>query len=183
MGNLTSKGRRIYRGHEPITKNCLDCGIEIVVPKASAKRRKFCSKACYSESLRGVRLAPTTEFKPGLVPHNVLPIGHISILIDKQGKQRAWIKIAEHKWRQRAALVWEIEYGPIPRGYVPHHKDRNTLNDSLDNLELLTRAEHLLEHREEFEQLRKERASIAVKAHWEKFREEHDHRGSAHATY
>jgi hypothetical protein len=38
--------------------------------------------------------------------------------------------------------VWKAANGPIPPGYDVHHKDGNTLNNALDNLECLTRSEH-----------------------------------------
>ena len=48
-------------------------------------------------------------------------------------------------------LVWERAHGPIPKGFVIHHLDRDPLNDAITNLQLQTRAEHLLEHRPEVE--------------------------------
>jgi hypothetical protein len=45
-------------------------------------------------------------------------------------------------------LVWEKYYGVIPGGYIVHHKDENKLNWDVDNLELLTRSEHLDKHRD-----------------------------------
>src|SRR5215471_13118191 len=38
--------------------------------------------------------------------------------------------------------IWALHHGPIPPGYVVHHKDGNTLNNDLDNLECLLDAEH-----------------------------------------
>lgn len=43
-------------------------------------------------------------------------------------------------------LVWEAFNGPIPKGYVIHHKDHNKLNDCLDNLQLMTNSEHTKHH-------------------------------------
>lgn len=45
-------------------------------------------------------------------------------------------------------LVWEKFYGVIPDGCVVHHKDENKLNWDIDNLELLTRADHVDKHRD-----------------------------------
>lgn len=42
--------------------------------------------------------------------------------------------------------LWEKYHGPIPKGYVIHHKDGNHHNNCLYNLELLTRAEHIRKH-------------------------------------
>ena len=43
--------------------------------------------------------------------------------------------------------VWEQANGPIPKNMVIHHKDFNRGNWSLDNLEMLTRAEHIKRHK------------------------------------
>jgi hypothetical protein len=43
-------------------------------------------------------------------------------------------------------LVWEAFNGPVPKGYCVHHKDHNKLNDRLDNLELMTKSEHMRHH-------------------------------------
>ena len=67
-----------------------------------------------------------------------------------RGVVRAWVKVAEpKKWRQRALVNWEAANGPLPKGKLVHHKDRNPLNDDPSNLQALTRAEHLAEHRDE----------------------------------
>lgn len=43
-------------------------------------------------------------------------------------------------------LVWLVFNGEKPKGYVVHHKDHNKLNDKLDNLVLMTIAEHASHH-------------------------------------
>ena len=42
--------------------------------------------------------------------------------------------------------IWESVNGPIPSGYEIHHKDENKLNNSLDNLECLTKSDHACRH-------------------------------------
>lgn len=42
--------------------------------------------------------------------------------------------------------VWESVHGPIPEGHHIHHRDEDTSNNALDNLELLTPAEHSRRH-------------------------------------
>ena len=54
--------------------------------------------------------------------------------------------IPEHRW------VWEMSHGLIPDGYDVHHKDGDRHNNDLDNLELLTKAEHIEHHRQESHQ-------------------------------
>lgn len=39
-------------------------------------------------------------------------------------------------------LVWESIYGEIPNGYQIHHIDGNKLNNSIENLQLVTPLEH-----------------------------------------
>lgn len=149
--------------------HCDTCGRKVIRPPSQAGDRVFCSTECAAEQTRfqpgfvpwnkgmaGIRLSPSTEFKAGPRPDKRMPIGAVSIRTRKRdGKSRAWVKVADpNKWMLRSQLVWISEHGPIPVGYVVHHKDRNTLNDALDNLELLTVAEHISEHRNEFQKRR-----------------------------
>lgn len=42
--------------------------------------------------------------------------------------------------------IWEKERGKIPDGYEIHHKDKNRLNYSIDNLELINIEDHHRKH-------------------------------------
>lgn len=42
--------------------------------------------------------------------------------------------------------VWEEANGPLPDGYVIHHKNHDKLDNRLVNLEALTRSEHVKVH-------------------------------------
>jgi hypothetical protein len=44
--------------------------------------------------------------------------------------------------------IWKDAHGPIPPGYVVHHKDHDPLNNVLDNLECLLETEHAKHHGE-----------------------------------
>lgn len=48
--------------------------------------------------------------------------------------------VSEHRW------VWEQANGPIPAGYLVHHRNGDKLDNRLENLELLTHAEHSRHH-------------------------------------
>lgn len=39
-------------------------------------------------------------------------------------------------------VVWELENGPIPDGMHVHHIDENPANNAIDNLRLVSKAEH-----------------------------------------
>lgn len=43
-------------------------------------------------------------------------------------------------------VCWETYCGPIPKGYVIHHKDGDKTNNSIHNLACLTNGEHTREH-------------------------------------
>lgn len=90
----------------------------------------------------------------GSPPSNTLPVGTVKIRTrhKRGGEQRAWVKVAEpNTWKLRAQVVWEFANGPIPAGFGVHHRDENKLNDALDNLELLSKADHLAVHRIAFQ--------------------------------
>lgn len=83
------------------------------------------------------------------MPHNKLSVGATTIRRDPNFCERAWMKVAERRWRPRAIVVWERENGPVPRGMIVHHRDRDTLNDDIKNLVAVTRAEHTRQHQRE----------------------------------
>ena len=43
-------------------------------------------------------------------------------------------------------LVWIVNHGPIPEGYIIHHKDGNRANNTITNLELTTPSQHSRNH-------------------------------------
>jgi len=162
------------------TKRCEQCGVTI-----KKQNKRFCSKKCHdlwrkgkatwnkgsfakghrpwNKDLKGIHLSPSSEFTHGQVPINYLPVGVVQIRKRKRGgKKRAWVKVADpNVWRLRAKVVWEEHNGPIPKGLLIHHINRNTLDDHIANLQCLTRAEHLKEHRHEF----KKRSCFSRKRH------------------
>jgi hypothetical protein len=106
---------------------------------------------------KGEHRSPATEFKPGQAAHNRLPIGSVRVRRETHtGLLRAWVKVAEpNVWKKRAVVVWEAANGPLPRGHVVHHDDRDSLNDDLANLVAMTREAHVAEHRTEIETARR----------------------------
>ena len=45
-------------------------------------------------------------------------------------------------------LQWKKYHGEIPKGFIIHHKDGNKVNWDINNLELLSRSDHVNEHRD-----------------------------------
>jgi HNH endonuclease len=128
----------------------------------------YCSYACAAKGTgnlrppaKGEHRSPATEFQPGMNARNRLPVGTVRIRHrrNRQEGKRAWVKVSEpNKWRLRAVVVWEAGHGPLAKGLVVHHRNRDTLDDRLENLEAISRAMHLTEHRPESEAKRATRA-------------------------
>lgn len=139
-----------------MNKACAECGLGFWTRKS---RQKFCGNACRYAHAKKHPNAGT--WKPGRVGDKWLPVGTVSIRTDhaRSGRQRAFVKLAEpNVWRERALISWESMNGPIPSGMVIHHRDRDSLNDDPENLALISRADHLREHRHEFEAKRRRHA-------------------------
>lgn len=68
------------------------------------------------------------------------PIGHEKLYSDGY----VWI-ITENGRKQKHRHVWEQANGPIPPGYCVKFRDGDVTNCSLDNLYLVSRADHLRE--------------------------------------
>lgn len=60
-----------------------------------------------------------------------------------------YVPNASHRKRGMGRLhqeIWRDANGPIPDGYEIHHKDHNPLNNALENLELISIADHHAHH-------------------------------------
>ncbi len=55
-----------------------------------------------------------------------------------------YVHTADDKFEHVA--VWEKANGPVPKGFVVHHKDEDVRNNALSNLECMTRQHHLRIH-------------------------------------
>lgn len=175
---------------------CEECGAKFVSPPSNkngrSMPRRFCTDACYrkwqkehpinegcfkpghvpaNKGKKGIRVSPETEFKPGNIPPNTVPVG-TCIERDQHngsGRKQAYIKIAEpNKWKARALIVWEEHHGQLPEGMLLYHKDSDSLNDDIDNLEAITRAENLARMRANLNPAVKSRA---LKEAWKKRRQ------------
>ena len=148
---------------------CIFCGKGFKGVRSKIRPRKFCSLSCcwawrkgqkigfpkgmtpWNKNKKGIHLSPKNEFKKGIIPKNKCTVGTVKIKTHKREKQpRAWIKVADpNVWKMRSVFVWESHFGPVPKGLLIHHRDRNPLNDDIVNLSAMTRAAHLIEHQPE----------------------------------
>jgi hypothetical protein len=131
------------------------------------KKRHFCCPECsyaysrehdlpgrfelghepWNKGTKGECKSNSGSFRKGQRPKTWLPVGTITVRIEKKRNRRHWIKIAEpNKWLEFAKWVWIQNYGKIPKGFVVYHINRNTLNDNIENLKLITRKELLFKN-------------------------------------
>jgi hypothetical protein len=90
--------------------------------------------------------ASATMFKKGHLPHNAVGFkdGDIRTRTDnKTGIVYKYIRLALGKWYPLHQHEWEQVNGELPKKHCLWFKDRNSLNCSLDNLELITRVENM----------------------------------------
>ena len=103
----------------------------------------------WNKGKKGIHLSPSSEFKKNGISINHLPVGSLRKRKDKNGRVRRWIKIGEpRQWKLYAVYLWEYLFGCIPDDELVHHRNDNCLDDRPENLELMTRAEHIAAHRE-----------------------------------
>ena len=93
------------------------------------KARGFCSMHYHRVSRHG---------EPGLAERLHCPNGEGSIF---NNGYRYIAKRGEHR------IVWEQHYGPIPTGKVIHHENGDKLDNRIENLMLMSRADHQSYHR------------------------------------
>ena len=83
-----------------------------------------------------------TQFKPGQVSPNSMPIGSESVRKDGY----VTVKVADtgrpwQRWRCKHVVLWEAAHGPVPDGYAVYFRNDDRHDFRLDNLELITRCE------------------------------------------
>ena len=111
-----------------VNKTCSHCGIIFFIRKADENRGRgrFCSLKC---SYLGRAKGPVVVFKGE--HYSITPKGY-------------FVNSATKSFLHRA--IWRDSRGGIPDGFVIHHKDGNSLNNNLDNLEMMEDAQHKRKH-------------------------------------
>ena len=105
----------------------------------------------WNKGLKGIHLSKETEFKKGIKSINHKEVGEICLRKEKNDKERNYIKVAEpDKWELYPVYLVKQAGFEIPKGSVVHHINKNCLDDRIENLQILTRAEHINIHREDW---------------------------------
>lgn len=84
-----------------------------------------------------------TAFKRGNTPHNTKADGVISVRRDKNNHTYKYIRLAQGIWKPLHVHNWEQTFGPVAEGFIVVFKTSDRMNCELDNLELITRREHM----------------------------------------
>lgn len=159
--------------HEDTASIAADLGrpLERVYSKAAAlglhKSAEFmvvCQQRCGQQRAETGR---PTRFKPGMTPWNKglkgLPSsGRMKeTQFGKGNKPHTWVPVGteqvrdgylyrkmtdfggRHDWKLVHVMLWVEHNGPVPEGHCLSFRDGNKQNITLDNLELITRAERM----------------------------------------
>ena len=88
-----------------------------------------------------------TFFQKGNKPANTKYDGYISLRKDKRtNKTYKVIRVAQGKFVHYHRYIWEKAFGPIPKGINITFRDGNPLNCTLENLEIKSNAELMLDN-------------------------------------
>jgi hypothetical protein len=139
----TGQRRRCYQctgaKQTPESKELIRQALKGVKHSEERRRKNSEAKKRHAAEGRVFDIGAHTRGKPS---PRALPVG--AERIAKKG--RVQVKCADGKWRYRARLVWEAANGPIPRGRIIHHDNEDPMDDRLENLLMVTRAEHAAIH-------------------------------------
>lgn len=94
----------------------------------------------WNKDKKGIHLSPDTEFKKG---DGNSGDNHPSWMGGVQINTNDCIYIYQgiNQRARRPRLVYEKAFGPIPKGCVIIHLDGDKMNDKIENLKCITRAE------------------------------------------
>mgnify|MGYP001561338247 CR=1 FL=1 len=130
MANHTN----IWNINHNSVKECLICQKEFKVKWSHMKRRKCCSREC-KDKLQ--RILIQKENNPNWAGGQFKdPDGYIKVRIGG-------------KYVQEHILVWQMNKGVIPEGFITHHKNHKRDDNRIENLECMSASEHAKLHYKE----------------------------------
>ncbi len=99
----------------------------------------------WNKGMKGLNIGgKKTQFKKGNIPANSRMNGVMSERYHKRDKRTyLYIRISPGKWMLYNRYVWQKHHGEIPAKHVIIHKDKNTLNCNIENLECISMAENM----------------------------------------
>lgn len=100
----------------------------------------------WNKDLKKIRLSPKSEFKVNQHAGEKHPQWKGGV--HNMSKDCVHLYTDKYKRVRKPRKIYEDAHGPIPKGYIIVHLDGDRYNDSLFNLEAISRAENLKRNRE-----------------------------------
>ncbi len=120
--------------------------------RGGIETRFYKGQRSWNKGRKGVSFpgSEKTQFKKGHLPSNHKHVGTIRLIYRDDRDQGPYreIKVSgiiegRHKWISYAKYVWEKANGPVPKGSLVFHSNGDRLDDSPENLRLITRRENM----------------------------------------
>ena len=136
-------------------KHCENCGKPLILNNTrDIQRKRFCSKSCLFAVINPLQFVPPVsevarekmrQSKLSLIAKGWKPVGWHAFLPRLRISKRDGYKFIGAR-REHRVLAEKMIGRAILRGEVVHHVDGNRLNNSIDNLAVLSRSEHQKYH-------------------------------------
>lgn len=142
-GTITPTLMRAYKHNHGITTGFDARFAKGHVPENKGKRQEeFMSP-------EAIERTKATRFQKGHTPHNGgTPVGAITMRRDSGGRCYYWVKVAQpNRWRMKHVVEWERACGKVPEGYMVTFANGDSTDCRIENLLLVTRAQHAIKNR------------------------------------
>ena len=133
---VRAMARRLNRSEAGVCSKARKLGLRRCNPGMFKKGHKP-----WNTGLRGIRVGGNTKFKKGHIPYHKKSDNTIVTRKEKNIEVN-YIKL-KGVWVKYSRYIWNRHYGNIKKGYVVRHKDGNSLNDDINNLEVISMAENM----------------------------------------
>jgi hypothetical protein len=137
---------KLRKSAEYLKQKWQECGSDL--QRHGACTRFVKGHSSWNKGMKGLHISGGEKgwFKKGGLPHNTLHDGAVRIRHGKTGHRGAkkpyyYIRISMANWQLLHVVMWEKANGPVPEKMRLWFKDNNSLNCTLENLELITEAE------------------------------------------